>query len=279
MNQFVKNPLLGAMLLFSQMSVADSASASDNNVPITVTMTSSAKEQVRRLSASEKKRFKEAIKMANRFIPHHFDGSAYDNGDAGGEEELKKWQRNIRPLVDRDVHHWYTLAIEEEAVEQLKMDGLPGHSYAGDVAVCPQIELVSITVPNEQFHVPWRRSSETINFVEDDIELIYRVKVIGAWPGLGPDTLIFVPDKGDQWVSVLVGLDRNNRVHRIIHEYALTVGVPKRWVDVVSRYTNGVWAESSTTADKIRLRRMLEDMKGAESKVCVKASLTERSFG
>jgi hypothetical protein len=128
--------------------------------------------------------------------------------------------------------------------------------------------LVSITVPNEQFEVPWRRSSETTNFIEDSLELIYRTKVIGAWSGSGPEQLTFVPDKGNQWISVLVGLDINNKVHRIMHEYALTVGVPKRWIDIVSRYTNGVWAASSSADDKTRLKRMLREMKDAEDNVC-----------
>lgn len=236
----------------------------------TVTISPAVQEQIQKSSPNERKKIEAATSSGNKFIPHHFDGTAYENGDAGGKQELKKWQQNIRPLVDRDVGHWYTFSeIQSESVELLKMDGLPeDHPYAGDVAVCPQIELVSISVPDEHFDVGWKRSDYTINFVEDSFELIYRAKVIGAWSGLTAAQLTFIPSKRNEWGSVLIGLNKSYKISRVMSEYALDAAVPIRHVDIISRSINGVWANTSSANDKIRLKQLLQKMKNAEDMVC-----------
>ena len=123
------------------------ASASEDDA-ITVTISPAVQEKIQKANSDERKKIEAAINAGNKFVPHHFDGSAYLS-EMASTEEVKLWQKNIRPLVDRDFSQWYSSSdIALASIQNLKIKGLL-------VAVCPQIMFISISVPDKNFDVGW----------------------------------------------------------------------------------------------------------------------------
>lgn len=90
---------------------------------IAVTISPAVQEQIQNANSDERKKIEAAIIAGNKFVPHHFDGSAYLS-EMASTQEVKLWQNNIRPLVDRDFSQWYSSSdIALASIQNLKIHG------------------------------------------------------------------------------------------------------------------------------------------------------------
>ena len=252
--------------------LATQAYADEKDV-VSVTISPAVQAQLNKASPDERKKMEAAISVANKFVPHHFDGSAYDVGDSGNEQELKYWLKNVRPLVNRDVTKWYTdMDISQSTAESLKIDGLPNGLSASTVAVCPQIELISITPADEHYDVIWK-TYYPVSFVNDSFVLKYRAKIIGSLNLLRQPPTEFLLDKNNNFVAVIIGLDKGNKVNQVVAQYGVTTWSAKRYIDILTLYISGVWADNATAAEKVVLKHLLPKIKDAEARVCGSAAV------
>jgi hypothetical protein len=247
--------------------LATQAYADEKDV-VTVTVSPAVQAQLNKASPDERKKMEAAISVANKFVPHHFDGSAYEVGDSGVEQELKYWLKNVRPLVNRDVTKWYSnFDISQITAGALKIDGLPNGLSGADVAVCSQIELISITPTDEHYDVIWK-TYYPVSFANDSFVLKYRAKIIGTLGLWKQPPTEFFPDKENQFFATLISLDKEYKVNQVIPQYGLTTLNTKRYIDTLNRYISGVWAGNATAADKTKLWQLIPKIKDAEARVC-----------
>jgi hypothetical protein len=238
------------------------------NVVVTVTISPAVKEQIQKVSPTERKKIEAAISMVNKFAPYHFDGSAYNVGDNGDDQELKFWEKNVRPLVNRDVTKWYSnMDISQSTKESLKIDGLPNDLSASSVAVCPQIELTSITSADEHYDVIWE-TYYPVSFVNDRFVLKYRAKVIGTLNQLKQPPTEFFLAKDGSYVDALISVDKRNKVSQVVAQYGVTTLSTKRYLDILTRYFSGVWSGSTTADDKSKLKHLIQEIMDDEARVC-----------
>lgn len=240
----------------------------DGNEKIIITISPSVQEELQKAGPHERKNIEAAINVGNKFIPHHFDGSAYEVGDSGVEQELKYWLKNVRPLVNKDVTKWYSnFDISQITAGALKIDGLPNGLSGSDVAVCSQIELISITPADKPYDVTWK-TYYPVSFVNDSFVLKYRAKIIGSLGLWKQPPTEFFPDKENQFFATLISLDKKYKVNQVIPQYGLTTLNTKRYIDTLTLYTSGVWSDNATAAEKVVLKQLISKIKDAETRVC-----------
>lgn len=189
--------------------------ASDKEV-VAVTISPAVQEQIQKANPDEQKKIGQVINMGNKFIPHHFDGSAYARND---DQETEKWKRNIRPLINRDNADWYTPGgVFNNQTPTIEING----QKTSEVVVCPQAELISV------------------NTFEDHYELNYRSKIIGKWKTNSTtfteaDILL---DEKEEFDEVLIKLDKSNKVSQVSSKFAALVSIPKNGIELFKAYVN-----------------------------------------
>lgn len=257
------------MLLSSQLCAAKSELTA-------VLISPAVSEQIQKASPDERKKMEAAISQGNKFIPHHFDGSAYDAGDTDDEQELKYWLKNIRPLINRDITKWYNNTdISQITMESLKIVGLPKHISASDVAVCPQIELVSIEPVHEHFDVIWK-TYYPVSFVNDSYVLKYRAKTIGVLNfSMQPPTEFFL-DNENNFVAVLISIDKANKVNQVVPQYQMATSSAKHYIEILTRYISGVWSHNATAIEKIKMKQLVVQIKEDEARVCASTAVISK---
>lgn len=276
MKSFVKVLCVVVVLFAPQLVIAGSALGKDAH--ITVAISPAVQEQIKKASPDERKKMEAAISVGNKFIPHHFDGSAYEVGDSGVEQELKYWLKNVRPLVNRDVTKWYSnFDISQITAGALKIDGRPNGLSGADVAVCSQIELISIAPTDEHYDVIWK-TYYPVSFANDSYVLKYRTKIIGTLGLWKQPPTEFFPDKENQFFATLISLDKEYKVNQVIPQYGLTTLNTKRYIDTLNRYISGVWAGNATAADKTKLRQLIPKIKNEEARVCASTAVISKQL-
>lgn len=164
---------------------------------IAVTISPIVQEQIKKNNLRERKRIEAAISSGNRFIPRFFDGSTNNITD---ELSIKEWNRNIRPLVNKNAVKWSEMTDEKGSGLELEIAG----KASTFVGVCPQVELTSI---------------------QDEAGLInlrYRVRVIGVSQrekGFSRMRGALLIDEHKDFQEALVGLDRNYKVDFVAPKY------------------------------------------------------------
>jgi len=257
-----------SLLYIAMVGLLATQAYADEKDVVTVTVSPAVQAQLNKASSDERKKMEAAISVANKFVPHHFDGSAYEVGDSGVEQELKYWLKNVRPLVNKDVTKWYSnFDISQITAGALKIDGLPNGLSGADVAVCSQIELISITPTDEHYDVIWK-TYYPVGFANDSFVLKYRAKIIGTLGLWKQPPTEFFPDNEDQFFATLISLDKEYKINQVIPQYGLTTLNTKRYIDTLNRYISGVWAGNATAADKTKLWQLIRKIKDAEARVC-----------
>lgn len=276
MRFFAKILIVFTAIYLPQITVISDAIAAPAE-KITVTISPSVQEQIQKASPNERKKMGAAISLGNKYIPHHFDGSAYDAGDGDDKQELKYWLKNIRPLINRDIPKWYSNTdISQITVESLKIVGLPKDVSASTVAVCPQIELVLIAPADEPFDVIWK-TYYPVSFVNDSYVLKYRAKIIGTLNLSKQPPTEFFQDKENNFVSALISIDKENKVNQVVPQYQITTSSAKRYVEILTRYISGVWSHNATAIDKIRMKQLIHKLKEDEARVCASTAVISKT--
>lgn len=239
----------------------------------TVTISPVVLEQIQKASPDDRKKMEVVINTGNKFIPYHFDGSAYANGDNGNDQELKYWLKHIRPMVNRDVKEWYNdTYISSASALDLEIKG----QHAFLVAVCPQIELISIAAADEHFDVGWK-TWYPMDFKDDSFVLKYQVKIIGTWDVfMGVPPKKFLSDDKDEFETVLVSLDKSNKISQVASQYAVTAWSTKSNIELLTLYISGVWASSTTADTRARLKQLIQKLTAEEAKVCNGTQVTPK---
>ena len=262
--------VVGGMLLL----VATAQGAEEKKIKITISP--AVQEQMQMLNPSDRKKIEAAIQAGNRFIPYHFNGQAYDMGSDGNERELKYWLKNIRPLVNRDVTEWYSDIDLSQAVDaSLKIDGLPNELSASTVAVCPQIELISITVADEHYDVGWK-IYYPVNFSDDSFVLKYQVRSVGTLNLLRQPPTEFFLDKKNNFVAAIISLDKERKVNKVIAQYGVSTWSMRHYTDILKRYINGTWSENVTVDEKNKLKQLVRQMNDEEIRVCARETVSTK---
>jgi len=252
-----------AVVLFApQLVIADSALGKEAR--ITVSISPTVQEQIKKASPDERKKMEAAISTGNKFIPHHFDGSAYERND---HQEEKIWQKNIRPLVtplaNKGDDDWYfEVDVFADAAPKLEINRV---QVVFEV-VCPVPELISA------------------NAVGDHVELSYQTKIIGMWKTSSKEHLTqgdILPDEKEEFDEVLITVDKSNRVSRVASKYAVLPTIPKTGIDIFESYVkwppraifqgpNGADQESESEAKaKIpQYKKFIELIKSEEAAAC-----------
>lgn len=217
----LRGSLLGiGLLVLAVIAVADTAQTTREDSAVTIS--DEVKQQLQKLSPNERKRIEAAISVGNKYVPHHFDGTAYARND---EQQEELWQKSIRPLVvlqaDKGNGGWYYPGeVFTDSAPKLEINGMRVRWYV----VCPKPELVSASVANGHF------------------ELMYRTKIIGMWRSAtlkwGPTLADFIQDefimdKKNEDDEVLITVDKSNRVSRVDAKYEQETSVP---VQHIRRY-------------------------------------------
>lgn len=207
---------------------------------VRVTTAQAVDEGMQSLTPSERMRIGAAIRVGNQYIPHHFDWSAYSVND---EQLLKKWVKEIRPLVNKDADDWHAEYLAHASSVYLEISG----QYVDSAAVCSQIELFAF------------------DSNEGDVGLRYRSKIIGAWEvnGLATPTGIIV-DENQDYQEVTLHLDKDNKIDYVTQRYA---GLMTTITWVVKAYTDYIrhpewWGDTS------RHQTLIKKIRGVEAKAC-----------
>jgi len=251
--------VLGWLALFANV-----ASASTPEEKITATISQEVREQLQKLNPGERKKMEAAIRIGSRYAPHHFDGTAYARND---EQEEKIWQKNIRPLVNRDGADWYNPGgVFSDGTPELEING----KKVTFVVVCPRPDLIAAST------------------FEDHFELKYRSKIIGMWKTNSKMSLtegdILLNEK-EEFIQVHIILDKNNRVSRVASQYAVLPTIPALGIHIFESYIkwppreifqgpSGVDQESESEARaKIpQYKHYIELIKNEEAAACQGAS-------
>lgn len=253
--------IIFVIICLSQIAAADTASTVKEK--FTVTISPAVQEQIQKANPAERKKMEAAISVGNKFIPHHFDLTAYARND---EQEEKIWKKNIRPLVNRDSVDWYNPG-------EVFSDGAPGLEINGKKVtfevVCPVPELISA------------------NAVDDHFELKYHTKIIGMWKtnSMMATEGDIVQDEKEEFDEALISLDKSNRISQVASKYAVLPSIPKQCIDGFEGYIkrprrglvdspSGVILESqgSVNANIIRYKQYIELIKNEEAAACKGAS-------
>lgn len=261
MKSFVKVLCVVVVLFAPQLVIADSALSKDAH--ITVTISPAVQEQIQKASSDERKKMEAAINVGNKFIPHHFDLTAYARND---EQELKLWLKNIRPLVNRDDADWYTPGgVFADSAPELEING----KKVTFEVVCPRPELISVSAVNEHF------------------QLKYRSKIIGMWR---TNSMLFtegdiILDGKEKFDEVLISLDKSNRVSQVASKYAVLPSIPKQGINHFKGYIKRPWrvlidspsgvimeTQSNVNANVIKYKQFIELIKNEEAVACKGAS-------
>jgi len=268
------NRSLATIALLVMLSVQASAAESGKNA---VTISPAVQEQLQKASPEDRKELEAAINAGNKYIPYHFDGSAYI-------DDVTYWNRNIRPLVDRDGLKWFQ-SLDMQGPQEIIVDGMPSFivdgkplsNSAGLVVVCPQVNLISIAVGDEHYKLGWKEPYSTpLNFTNDSFELKYRAKVVGAAANTTATDAFFVPVKKDEFITTLISLDKNLKVSRVLNSYKAETMTPKLAIFGFSVYINGVGVQDSTASDKIRLKQLIQKIKVEEASVCANTEANDK---
>ena len=259
--------MLGLMIGIS----AQTANAATPQQEITATISPAVRAQLQEMSPDARKRIEAAIATGNKYAPHHFDESAYERYD---DERERLWQKNIRPWVTLQPKlkdgEWYLPedVFYSDSAQKLEINGAQIRFYV----VCPQPELISATA------------------LDDDVELKYRTRIIGAWRSLlkkGGGTLDnfiqdeLILDKQEQYDDALITIDKNDKVSRVSAIYFGETSTPaqdiERFEDFIKRppqriYQGPVHAEQETE-EQARARipqykKTIEMIKNVEAAVC-----------
>lgn len=243
----------------------------DESKETTVTISPVVQEQIQQASPDERKKIEAAINLGNRFVPHHFDGSAYARND---EQEIKIWLKNIRPMINRDDPDWYTPeGVFDSSTSVLEING----KKATFEVVCPQIELISV------------------NARDDHFELNYRTKIIGMWK---TSSVMFTEgdiqlDEKEEFDEVHIGLNKSNKVSQVASKFAVYPTIPKLGIDMFAAFIKrpyGVFVDSasgvimepqsSINAKVARYKQYIELIKNEETVACKGFSSTfKQPFG
>jgi len=238
-----------AMVFVSQPAIA--GSGSNNEVPMTVTVASNILEQISKLPAAEKKQVEEAVKVGNKFIPQHFDESAYSFGNDGNEQGYKRWLKNTRPLISMNVKDWANSQADMAEDPQLSLPLEINGQKAITISVCPQIELSAINITNEGF------------------TLTYRSKIIGMWTQIND----FIKDQKDEFEGINVSMNRKNKVSHVVSQYLVVAPVSKAMIDMISWKVKNVRVSIGETQEEvnartIRYKQAIKNAREAEASVC-----------
>lgn len=266
--------LLGWFVLLS----AEDACALDQE--IIVTISPAFQEQMQKSSPGERKRMRAAIKAGNKFIPQHLDGAAYDQPQAEDKQAYKKWMKNIRPLINKDMKDWYTdTEVQANSASTVEING----QKTNHLAVCPQAELVSINVADEHFDAGWK-TYYPLKFTDDSFVLKYRTKVSGVWiysGNSGRDLEDFLSDKNNDFEDVLISLDKNNKISQVIPQYDAQAWISKRIVDIMKQQIRHPFVfMDETQADRdartIKYKKLIQKVASEEAMVCEGAQAKPR---
>lgn len=230
-------------------------------------------EQIQKVSPDERKQLETAISAGNKFIPYHYDGRAYDVGDSGIKEEWEFWLKNIRPLINKEVREWYITELFPPSSGDLSIKGTPDKPAAVFVTVCPKIELVSIAATGDYSDGGWKKWFPK-RLAEDSFVLEYRAKIIGATESKGIAPRFFLPNKYDEFETVLISLDKNNKVSQVAAPNTRWPWTAEREIGILTLYISGVWSGGITADEKARLEQMIQQIKYEKNRVCKDVSAT-----
>lgn len=133
MKTLAKAIFLFSMLLVFQLSVADSGLSKD--VPITVTVTVEAEDQISKLSPPEKMRIEKAIKVGTAFMQPYLDGLVCDT-------QNQYWTEEVGSLVAMDDYNWNEKFCSQEAAYW------NGWNQKDRPQVCSHASLISLQLEN-----------------------------------------------------------------------------------------------------------------------------------
>jgi|GEM_PF-6444309 hypothetical protein len=242
------------------------AIAADEEI-IKVTISPAVQEQILKASPEERKELEEAINHGNMFIPQHLDGTAYDVPEDGDKQVYKKWLQKTRPLINKDMKDWYTdSTVQSNSILTMEINGQKAYL----VALCHQVELVSINVADENFDVGWK--APNMDFKGDRFVLKYRAKIAGMW--VAPDYFDdFLPDKNDDFEEVLISLDKDNKVSQVFPQYDASAWISKRVINILNRdIKHPVVLPGQTKAGvyarNVRSKKLIQKVYAEEAKVC-----------
>jgi hypothetical protein len=225
------------------------------------------REHLHKLSSGERKRQEEAVRVGNSYVPYHYDGIPYRDTFTQSEKVL--WKNKIRPLIDRDLRAWYSFS-DIEGVQDIKIDGIPNGKSPGLLVVCPQIELMSVTPASEHYDIGWK-TILPLSFSEDSFELQYRTKIIGALDdsGISPYFKYFLPINNDEYAIVLISLNKDLKVSRVLNKYIPMTLTSDASIALVESFVTGVMSHDLPSAEKNRLKSLIMKIRNVESKTCV----------
>jgi hypothetical protein len=202
--RFVITIVVGAMLLTSGTSVADSGS---NNVAatkteatkireqiskqspddISVTMAASVQEQINRLPPTRKKHIKEASKVGAYFMQMHLFGLACD-------WTSPYWDEDMGEVVAMGSQEWNDKVCSK--IEPPEISGYEPNSRATR-AMCPQVTL------------------SAFQFKDGGVSLTYQMIKAGVIV-LGTEYNAFISQGSGETEPIIVAVNANNRVYEMI---------------------------------------------------------------
>lgn len=232
-----------------------------------VSISPAVQEQIQKVSPNERKKLEAAISAGNKFIPYHYDGRAYAVGDSGIKEEWIFWLKNIRPLISKDLSEWYIKALSIPSSHQMLIDGNPDKPAPTWLSVCPKIELVSIIAAEGHLNGVWKEWYPK-DFYKEDFLFEYRAKIIGDMEDLGVVPRFFQAANNDAFETVLVSLDKNNKVSQVASHEARRTGTAESQIGILTLYISGVWSGLTPTDSRAQLERMIQDIKSQKNKIC-----------
>lgn len=260
---------LASLVLFG--TVVPMASATEKDV-FNVSVSRAVQNDIQNVSTDERKKLETAVKIGNKFVPYHFDGRAHD---VNLPEDWKFWLKNIRPLTNKDVDDWHITEMFPPSTRDLTVEEFP--RGPGNIAsVCPQIELVSITAVDKRSAASWKIWYPK-SFAEDSFVLEYRAKIIGVLDGVAGPPRYFIPIRSNAFETVLISLDKNNKVSQIASDNADWTWTAERQMRSLTQRISGISADSTTADDKARLKQMIQQIRLEKMKVCTDTHISNQS--
>jgi hypothetical protein len=237
----------GSLFVWAALFILQPAMAVD--VPITITVDARVKEQLAKMSSSERKTAEQAIDVGNKFIQQYFDRSAFDF-DPGYEQ----WSRVTGPLMAIPGEEWERLYHAQWGrLRRIELEG--GIAYEAR-EVCPTASLILVQRNDGGF------------------TLRYRSIVIGWGISRTGGTMdgLDLRDAGEPY-EVGIELNSNNRVAKLSPAdgfptagYTVPVNYMREFIHRPQR--EGMETQAYVDAKVARFQAVIADMEQQGARVC-----------
>jgi len=229
-----------------------------------VTIAPSVRAKLQTASKHDRNKMDAAINAGNKFIPYHFDGSAYDFGDSGFMEEKKFWAKNVRPLINKNVGEWFNNVPVHVDTPHSKVQWYSEWGGGGLLLVCPTSQLISVVIVNKNFTDGWKQWYPEI-FISDSVVLEYQAKIIGESISKGNDSPTFKSNEGNERETVLIGLEENGKINHVATHYADRTWLADRYIELMLRlYVNNKFSSNISGDQQARIKLLIQNIQSGK---------------